>query len=179
MQTRDCEKQLVLECYQYKKGGINSINMKKKVIVQLRNFEKKDALVLSERIYQELTTAQIEDMICLWNTKQHDGKYFEMFAIVASGKVVGRLSLYSYKDKTISIGPEIFPEYRGKCFAKAAMIKAIGIAKENGYSMISQQIRVDNEASIALHTSLGFEMVGIPFVNSKGNNVCMYEKSLR
>ena len=37
--------------------------------MQLRNFEKQDALILSEKIYGSLTIEQIENMICLWNTR--------------------------------------------------------------------------------------------------------------
>jgi len=146
--------------------------------MQLRNFEKQDALILSEKIYRNLQIEQIEDMICSWNTKQYDGKYFDMLAIVDDGVIVGMLSLYRLKDKTLHIGPVVFPEYRKKGFAKAAMTMAFDIAKELGCYTISQQIRLDNVASIALHTSLGFEKVGEPFVNSKGNEVCIYEKSL-
>lgn len=80
--------------------------------------------------------------------------------------------------KTIHIGPEIFPEFRRKGFAKKAMIMACDIAKEKGYLLVSQRIRVDNVASIALHTSLGFKMCGEAFINSKGNKICVYEQSL-
>ncbi len=146
--------------------------------MQLRNFEKQDALVLSEKLYPNLSVEQIENMICLWNTKQYDGKYFEMFAVVVDDTIVGRVSLYECKEKTIHIGPEIFPEFRKKGFAKKAMLMACEIAKKRGCYTISQQIRLDNQASIALHTSLGFTMVGAPFVNPKGNKVCTYEKSL-
>lgn len=146
--------------------------------MQLRNFEKQDALILSEKIYGSLTIEQIEDMICLWNTKQYDGKYFDMLAIEDSGKIVGKLSLYMLKDKTMHIGPVIFPEFRRKGFAKAAMTMAFDIAKNLECDTISQQIRLDNVASIALHTSLGFEMVGTPFFNAKGNEVCICKKVL-
>lgn len=146
--------------------------------MQLRNFEKQDALILSEKIYDSLTIEQIENMICLWNTKQYDGKYFDMLAIEDSGEIVGMLSLYLLKDKTMHIGPVIFPEFRRKGFAKAAMTMAFDIAKNMECDTISQQIRLDNVASIALHTSLGFETVGTPFFNAKGNEVCIYKKVL-
>ena len=57
----------------------------------------------------------------------------------------------------MSIGPEVFGEYRRKGFAKEAMICACEMAKEKGFKIVSQQIRTNNAASIALHLSLGFE----------------------
>ena len=52
------------------------------------------------------------------------------------------------------------------------------MAKEKGYKIVSQQIRVSNAASIALHKSLGFETNDIIYTNAKGNQVSIYLKSL-
>ena len=155
---------------------ISASHIKENIVMQLRNFEKQDASILSDKMYGNLSNEQIEDMIRQWNTKQYDGKYFEMFAVVDNGVIVGMLSLYQIKEKTLHIGPVIFPEFRKNGFAKAAMTRAFDMAKKTGCRTISQQIRLDNVASIALHRSLGFELVGTPFVNAKGNEVCIYEK---
>lgn len=146
--------------------------------MQLRNFKKQDASILADKMYGNLSIGQIEDMICAWDTKQYYGKYFDMLAVVDNDVIVGMLSLYQIKEKTLHIGSVIFPEFRKKGFAKAAMTMAFDIAKELDCCTISQQIRLDNAASIALHRSLGFEIVGTPFVNAKGNEVCIYEKHL-
>lgn len=155
---------------------ISANRTKENIIMQLRNFEKQDASILADKMYGNLSVEQIEDMIRRWNTKQYDGKYFDMFAVVTSDVIVGMLSLYKIKEKTLHIGPVIFPEFRKKGFAKAAMTLAFDVAKKMGFCTISQQIRTDNVASVALHRSLGFEIVGTPFVNAKGNEVCIYEK---
>ena len=147
-------------------------------MILLRNFEKEDASKLQENGYCDLSREQIEDLICDWCKKQFDGKYFEMFAIVSDGKIVGTVSLYQHSSEVISIGPEVFLEYRRKGFAKDAMIRACQIAKEKGFKIVSQQVRTDNEASIALHCSLGFETSGLVYMNSKGNKVTIYLKSL-
>ena len=52
------------------------------------------------------------------------------------------------------------------------------LSKEKGFKIVSQQIRTDNVASIALHSSLGFETNGLVYTNSKGNEVAVYLKSL-
>ena len=87
-------------------------------MVLLRNFKKEDALELQEHGHWNLTTEQTEALIYDWNQKQFDGKYFEMYANVADEKIVGSISLYQHSSEVVSIGPEVFCEYRRKGFAK-------------------------------------------------------------
>ena len=147
-------------------------------MVLLRNCKEEDALELQEHGFPDLSTEQVEALICDWSKKQFDGKYFEMYAIVADEKIVGTISLYQHSSEVVSIGPEVFCEYRRKGFAKEAMIRAFQIAKEKGFKIVSQQIRTNNVASIALHRSLGFETSELIFTNAKGNQVSIYLKSL-
>ncbi len=147
-------------------------------MIILRNFIKEDALNLQKIIYSKLSIEEIEDLICEWNRKQVNNKYFEMFAILFDKKIVGMISLYQHSTEVISIGPEIFEAYRQKGFAKEAMISACDISKRKGYKIVFQQIRINNKASIALHASLGFETSGLIYTNSKGKQVAIYLKSL-
>ena len=147
-------------------------------MILLRNFKKEDASELQKYVYSDLSTEQVEALICEWYKKQFNGKYFEMYAIVSDEKIVGTISLYQHSSEVISIGPEIFCEYRRKGFAKEAMICACQMAKEKGFKIVSQQIRTNNAASIALHCSLGFETNELVFTNTKGNQVYIYLKSL-
>ncbi len=144
----------------------------------LRNFKKEDASELQEYGYSDLSAEQVETLICDWSKKQFYGKYFEMFAIVSDEKIVGTISLYQHSSEVISIGPEIFCEHRRKGFAKEAMMLACQMAREKGFKIVSQQIRINNAASIALHRSLGFETNGFVYTNSKGNQVSIYLKCL-
>lgn len=147
-------------------------------MILLRNLKKEDASELQKYVYSDLSTEQVEALICEWYKKQFNGKYFEMYAIVSDEKIVGTISLYQHSSEVISIGPEIFCEYRRKGFAKEAMICACQIAKEKGFKIVSQQIRTNNAASIALHCSLGFETNELVFTNTKGNQVYIYLKCL-
>lgn len=147
-------------------------------MILLRNFKKEDTSKLQKYGYSDLTVEQVEALICDWSKKQVNGKYFEMFAIVSENKIVGTISLYQHSSEVVSIGPEIFCEYRRKGFAKEAMIIACQKAKEKGFKIVSQQIRTNNAASIALHCSLGFETNELVFTNTKGNQVYIYLKSL-
>ena len=148
------------------------------IMILLRNFRKEDAFELKKYGYSNLSTEQVETLIYDWDKKQFNGKYFEMYAIVSDEKIVGSVSLYQHSSEVVSIGPEIFCEYRRNGFAKEAMIRAFQIAKEKGFKIVSQQIRTNNVASIALHRSLGFETSEPIFTNAKGNQVSIYLKSL-
>ena len=147
-------------------------------MILLRKLKKEDAPELQEYGYSDLSIEQIEALICNWDKKQVNGKYFEMFAIVFEDKIVGTISLFQHTSEVVSIGPEVFGKYRRKGFAKEAMICACQIAKEKGYKIVSQQIRTNNAASIALHCSLGFETNELVYTNAKGNQVSIYLKCL-
>ena len=147
-------------------------------MIFLRNLKIEDASELQKYGYSGMSAERVEALICDWGQKQFDGKYFEMFAIISDEKIVGTVSLYQHSLEVVSIGPEIFDEYRRKGFAKKAMMLACQMAKEKGFKIVSQQIRTDNAASIALHRSLGFETNGIVYTNSKGNKVSIYLKCL-
>lgn len=147
-------------------------------MILLRNLKKEDTSKLQKYGYSDLTAEQVEALICDWSKKQVNGKYFEMFAIVSENKIVGTISLYQHSSEVVSIGPEIFCEYRRKGFAKEAMIIACQKAKEKGFKIVSQQIRTNNAASIALHSSLGFETNELVYTNAKGNQVSIYLKCL-
>ena len=147
-------------------------------MILLRNLKKEDASELQRHGYSDFSPEQVEALICDWNKKQFNGKYFEMLAIISNEKIVGTISLYQHSSKVVSIGPEVFGEYRQNGFAKQAMMRACRMAREKGFKIVSQQIRTDNAASIALHRSLGFETDGLVYTNAKGNQVSIYLKCL-
>ena len=101
-----------------------------------------------------------------------------MFAIVKDGEIVGSVSLYQLSESVISCGLEIYESYRKQGIGSEAMILVMDKAREMGYKIVSQQIRIDNVASIALHNMLEFETDGYIYKNKKGNEVIIYMKSL-
>lgn len=147
-------------------------------MIVLRSFSDADALALQRLAYPDLPIEKIKSMISEWNQKSYDGSYFEMFAIVKGEIVVGMISLYGQSAHLLGIGPEVFEAYRKQGIATEAMRLALEIAKEKGYRVVSQQIRTNNLASLALHESLGFETNGKSYINQKGNEVVIYLKAL-
>ena len=146
-------------------------------MVNLRNFNEKDVPILIKYQYPNETMESVLHKIELWNTKDSDGKYFEMFAMTDNEKIVGMVSLYQHNKYIISIGPEVFENYKGQGYGTQAVNAAIEIAKDNGYKIAVAQIRKDNLASIRLHEKLGFEM-DHQYINKRGNEVLFYIKSI-
>ena len=119
-----------------------------------------------------------KNLINEWNTRIFNGNYFEMFAIINNDTVVGMISMYEHSKSVISIGPEIFEEYRRQGFAKSAMEKVISIAQRKQYAIVLQHVRINNEASIKLHESLNFEKDNSIYKNKKGNDIYLYLKCI-
>lgn len=146
-------------------------------MVILRNFQPFDLPALQEQ-YTSMSISDMQAMISDWNKREYQGRYFEMFAVVNDGVIVGTISLYQLTVSVVSIGPEIFPAYRRRGFGKEAVLWALRMAREKGYKMVAQQIQCDNAPSIALHESLGFETDRYIYTNRKGKEVFLFYKAL-
>ena len=140
----------------------------------IRHFTQHDAAIIQQKQYTETSITDIREMIAEWETNTYRGKYFEMFAVTADGAVVGSASLYEHSKSVVSIGVEIFPGQRRKGYASEGMRLIMNHAGNSGYRIIQDQVRTDNEASIALHTSLGFETDGHVFKNEKDKDVLLF-----
>lgn len=146
-------------------------------MITLRHFENKDSLILKKYKFNDKTLDEIADIINKWQELEYNGKYFEMFAVCNEDRVVGNISLYQHGDYIISIGPEIYAEFRRQNLAYEGMKRALNLAREKGYKIVSAQIRTDNSASINLHKKLGYILDG-EYINKKGNPVYIYLKLL-
>ena len=143
----------------------------------LRPFSSNDWPVLSENQYPGMQEKDIQSFITQWNTRQHDGKYFEMLAIDVDGRIVGYVSLYAQDDSSVSEGVEICTPFRRQGFACTAVSLLLQYAKDLGFQTVTAQIRQDNVASLALHDKLGFQIVD-SFINKRGNPIHSLVRSL-
>ena len=147
-------------------------------MVTLRHFAPSDAPALREAQGGGCGLEETEELIRAWNTQEFQGRYFEMFAVLCGGRIVGEISLYSHSPSVLELGPEIFPAFRRQGFGRAALSLALDEAKKRGFKIAAQQVRRDNLASIALHNSLGFETDGYVYRNQKGRKVLLFLKPL-
>ena len=147
-------------------------------MISLRNFVLEDAELLKVYKYVRMPVEDIESLINRWNTGNFHGHYFVMLAILEDNRLVGMVSLYHYTEHIVSMRPEIFKDFREKGIAKYAMQQLMEMAGELGYEIVSQQIRVDNFAAVALHKSLGFETDGYLYTDRNGSKVMIYLKNI-
>ena len=143
-------------------------------MISIRHFTEHDAIILQQKQYTENSITDICEMITEWESNTYQGKYFEMFAITADDAIVGSASLYEHSKSVVSIGVEIYPDQRRNGYAAEGMRLIMNHAKDLGYRIIQDQVRTDNQASIALHNSLEFETDGYVFKNAKDKDVLLY-----
>lgn len=117
-------------------------------------------------------------LIAEWESKTYNGKFFEMFAVVDGENIVGTVSLYEHSESVVSLGVEIFEEYRRRGYALRACALALERARERRYRIVLDQVREDNKASIALHRRLGFENDGYIYITQKGSRVLLYIRAI-
>lgn len=147
-------------------------------MIVLRHFTASDIPILQKYRCPNWNIQEIQEMMEQWNRKEYEGKYFEMFAVTAGQGVVGSISLYEHTKSVVSLGPEIFLEYRRRGYALAAVREAFQIAKSKGYQIILDQVGTNNTESIALHQKLGFETDSYEYKNRKDSSVFLFLKLL-
>lgn len=145
-------------------------------MIVLRHFEQKDVGSIRNSLYPDLSETEITDLITEWNSCVYQGRYFEMFAVIAGSRIVGYVSIYEKSRNIASAGIEIYSAEREKGFGSDAMAALLEYAAEKGYRVILDQVSEDNQASIRLHEKLGFESDGCVYRNRKNHEVFLYLK---
>ena len=117
-------------------------------------------------------------MITEWKTCTYQRRYFEMFAVISTNRIVGNVSLYEHSRNVASAVVEICSNERRKGYASETVAALLKYAAKKGYRIILDQVRKDNPASIRLHEKLGFESDDYIYRNQKNNEVLLYLKLL-
>lgn len=145
-------------------------------MIILHKISREDTEVFSRQT--KMSASDLEAMITDSDSGRSHGRYFEAYTVTEGGRIVGWISLYEHSASVVSLGPEIFGEYRRHGYATKAMQTALGLARMKGYRIVCQQVRTDNSASIGLHTKLGFETDQLIFKNRNQNDVFLYLKPI-
>ncbi len=145
-------------------------------MIELRPISVDNIELLAEKYNMSVEDAN--NLIARSDSELYENKYFKMLVVLNWASCVGIVSLYEHSASVISIGPDIFVEYRKRGYGTEAMKLAMDIAREEGFTIVCQQIRTNNNASIKLHESLGFETDNYIFKNRNDNEVSIYLKSL-
>lgn len=105
-------------------------------MVMLRDFTIDDAESLRQSHYRNMSVEAVRKLICEWNKREYEGKYFEMFAVIGDNKIVGELSLYEHSESIVSIGLEIFSQFQGQGYGKQALMSALQICGSKRYKIV-------------------------------------------
>ena len=61
-------------------------------MISLRNFTTDDAIEFQRKRSFNISLDEIKAMVAKWEEKEHEGKYFEMFAVIKDKEIVGMIS---------------------------------------------------------------------------------------
>lgn len=119
--------------------------------------------VLDSTVTFDLVVRSAEEQ-AVWMT-QHSGVYPVVVAEI-DGKVVGFACLSPYRPRpayATSAEDSVYVDrdHRGEGVGKALLGEVVELARVHGFHAVMARIVGDHEASIALHRSFGFELVGI------------------
>ena len=147
-------------------------------MILLRNFVKSDIQQLQKAEYKNMPQEDLQALIETWNKKEYKENYFEMYAIEENGIIVGQASLYGRTEHIVSCGLELYSAYQGKGYGTSAYRELLSFAKQKGFTIAVAQVRADNAASIALNRKIGFEAEDYTYINTKGNPIYYFIKTL-
>lgn len=147
-------------------------------MIELRNFTNADIEKLQKHEDSELSHADCERLILTWNEKKYNDGYFEMYAVINNGNIVGKASLYARSEHIVSCGIELYAEFRGKGYATAAYPILLSLAKQKRFTIAVAQVLANNAASIALHKKAGFEAEDYTYTNQQGKQIYYFIKAL-
>jgi phosphinothricin acetyltransferase len=99
-----------------------------------------------------------------WLTAR-SGAHAAVVAIGASGEVIGFGSLSPYRDRpaystTVEDSVYVHREHQGKGVGRALVTELVATATRHGFHSVMARIVGGHDASIALHRSCGFAVVG-------------------
>ena len=91
-------------------------------------------------------------------TIRHIGKSADdlRFFILKDGAHAGGITVHSIRETSFSYGIAVTETKRRQGVAKAALPLLFDFMRRRGFTQVNVQVRPDNAASLALHTSLGF-----------------------
>ncbi len=147
-------------------------------MIILKEIELNHLEDLQKNLYKNKTLLELENMLSIWKTKAFKGKYFEMLGVFSENALVGIFSLAEHTKSSVSLGIELFEQFRNLGYGYQALTGGLEIAKDRGYKLTVNQVRTDNTASMALCKKCELESDFYEYLNKKGNKVYIYLKPL-
>ena len=120
--------------------------------------------VLESTVTFDLVARSLEDQRA-W-LAAHAGAHPALVATDEAGAVAGFASLSPYRDRpaystTAEDSVYVHRERQGQGVGRLLLAELVGVAIDHGFHNVIARIVGGHEASIALHRSCGFELVGV------------------
>jgi len=98
--------------------------------------------------------------------EEHSGVYPAVVAVEPGDTVVGFASLSPYRSRpaystTVEDSVYVHADHRGGGIGRLLLTEVVGLATTGGFHAVMARIVGTHEASIGLHASCGFELVGV------------------
>lgn len=119
--------------------------------------------VLESTVTFDLVPRTIEEQRA-W-LSQRSGAHLAIAAVDDDGAVLGFASLSPYRDRpaystTVEDSVYIHRDHQGKGIGKVLLADLVERARQHGFHAVMARVVGDHDASIALHRSVGFQVVG-------------------
>ena len=89
--------------------------------------------------------------------EEEEKKGISIYLVEIEEKVIGKVHLQLISGTGGIYGLGILPEYRGKGYGRALLLKAVEILKEQKAAQIMLQVAAENETALRLYQSSGFK----------------------
>lgn len=111
----------------------------------------------------DMTPRSIEEQLD-W-IAEHLGAHPAVVALTDDGQVVGFGSLSPYRPRaaySTSVEDSVYVDerFQGLGIGRAILEELLRLAQAHGFHAVFARIAGDNDASVALHSACGFEMIG-------------------
>lgn len=147
-------------------------------MINFKEIDISNIETLQKNIFKEKSVLELKQVISIWNNKVYNGKYFEMLGVFNNDILVGIISLKEQSKSSVSFGLEIFEKYRKLGYGYESLMFGFEKAKQKGYKITINQVRIDNSASITLCKKCNLESDFYEYINKKGNQVYIFYKQI-
>jgi L-amino acid N-acyltransferase YncA len=120
--------------------------------------------VASSTVTFDMVPRTIDDQVA-W-VDEHSGGHPAIVATDTAGEVIGFGSLSPFRDRpayapTVEDSVYVHRDHRGKGLGRTLLEELVRLGRDHGFHSMMARIVGGHDASIALHHSCGFELVGV------------------
>ncbi|WP_336771492.1 GNAT family N-acetyltransferase [Paenibacillus sp. MMO-58] len=132
---------------------LKGIVFRKATNADAREIHRQNAIYFGDKLGEEETNEVMEGMIL---PEEEEQRGMTIYLAEADQQVIGKVHLQHSPGIGGIYGLGVLPEYRGKGYGRAILLKAIDKLKESSAGEIMLQVAVENANALRLYQSCGF-----------------------